>query len=122
MSGFRSRCAQVSAEPDPGAVTSAAGLRGEAACLEEQAARLNRAMRDNAVLDQAVGVLVVAGWFTPQQGRDVLEEVAGRTGIEVRALAVLVVDWGRTGEISARLRDELRASMKQHTAPAAAAS
>ncbi|MEV8127996.1 ANTAR domain-containing protein [Streptomyces sp. NPDC085944] len=79
--------------------------------LQEQVRQLKEAVVSHAVVDQAIGVVVVIGGVTPDEGWSVLKEVSQHTNIKLRNVAETVLIWGRTGvmppEILAALEDRL---------------
>lgn len=79
--------------------------------LQEEVRQLKEAVVSHAVVDQAIGVVVVFGGVTPDEGWIVLKEVSQHTNIKLRNVAETVLIWGRTGvmppEILAALEDRL---------------
>ncbi|NGO11877.1 ANTAR domain-containing protein [Streptomyces sp. HC44] len=75
--------------------------------LEAEVAQLQQAVNSHAVIDQAIGVVVAVGQMTPEEAWDVLRETSMCTNIKLRHVAELVVDWGRTGELVADIKDQL---------------
>ncbi|MCL7369494.1 MULTISPECIES: ANTAR domain-containing protein [Streptomyces] len=79
--------------------------------LQEQVRQLKEAVVSHAVVDQAIGVIVVLGAVSPDEGWIVLKEVSQHTNIKLRNVAETVLIWGRTGvmppEILAALEDRL---------------
>ncbi|WP_399881395.1 ANTAR domain-containing protein [Streptomyces sp. BBFR51] len=79
--------------------------------LQEQVRQLKEAVVSHAVVDQAIGVVVVLGGVTPDEGWIVLKEVSQHTNIKLRNVAEATLIWGRTGvmppEILAALEDRL---------------
>ncbi|MFJ8193486.1 ANTAR domain-containing protein [Streptomyces sp. NPDC096094] len=79
--------------------------------LQEQVRQLKEAVVSHAVVDQAIGMVVVLGRVTPDEGWLVLKEVSQHTNIKLRNVAEMVLIWGRAGvmppEIRAALEDAL---------------
>ncbi|WP_221348226.1 ANTAR domain-containing protein [Streptomyces beigongshangae] len=75
--------------------------------LQGENEQLREAMYAHAVVDQAIGVVIVLGRLTPVQGWEVLREVSQRTNTKLRNIAELVVEWARTGELSEDVRTVL---------------
>jgi hypothetical protein len=79
--------------------------------LQEQVRQLKEAVVSHAVVDQAIGVVIVVGGVTPDEGWIVLKEVSQHTNIKLRNVAETILIWGRTGvmppEILAALEDRL---------------
>ncbi|MFD3480384.1 ANTAR domain-containing protein [Streptomyces sp. NPDC058695] len=67
----------------------------------------------DAVVDQAVGVLIAVGRMTPADAWDVLRETSMRTDIKLRHVAELLVEWGRSGVLCADIRTELDRQLAQ---------
>ncbi|MGW3819713.1 ANTAR domain-containing protein [Streptomyces sp. NPDC005046] len=64
-------------------------------------------LRSSAVVDHAVGVVVALGQLAPAQAEQVLQELSRATGIKLRSVAQLIIEWTRTGRLCADLRTEL---------------
>ncbi|GAA2341093.1 hypothetical protein GCM10010431_75830 [Streptomyces kunmingensis] len=79
----------------------------EKAYLEAQVAHLSQVVHGRAVVDQAVGVLLVLGRITPAGAWDVLREMSMRAGIPLRQVAGHLVAYARTGELPDAVRGEL---------------
>lgn len=79
--------------------------------LQEQVRQLKEAVVSHAVVDQAIGVIIVLGRVTPDEGWSVLKEVSQHTNIKLRNVAETILIWGRTGvmppEILAALEERL---------------
>lgn len=79
--------------------------------LQEQVRQLKEAVVSHAVVDQAIGMIIVLGGVTPDEGWIVLKEVSQHTNIKLRNVAETVLIWGRTGvmpqEILTALEDRL---------------
>jgi hypothetical protein len=82
--------------------------------LQEEVAQLKEAVASHAVVDQAIGMIVVLGRLTPDQGWEVLKEVSQHTNIKVRAVADLILVWGRAGEMPPEIRAELEDALDRH--------
>ncbi|MET8954146.1 ANTAR domain-containing protein [Streptomyces sp. NPDC004393] len=76
--------------------------------LSAENARLQRALTDDAVRNQAVGVLAVLGRVRPEDAGRALREVARRTGTGLDDLAAGVVRFARGGELPHEELGELR--------------
>ncbi|MFD5016914.1 ANTAR domain-containing protein [Streptomyces chartreusis] len=82
--------------------------------LQEEVQQLKEAVVSQAVVDQAIGMLVALGRVTSEQGWTVLREVSQHTNIKLRRVAELIVLWGREGEISSEIRSELEEALDRH--------
>ncbi|WP_326784437.1 MULTISPECIES: ANTAR domain-containing protein [unclassified Streptomyces] len=85
--------------------------------LQGENAQLHEAMRSHAVVDQAIGVVLVIGQLTPEQGWDVLREISQRTNIKLRHVSELIIGWARTGKLCTDVRTELERQLAQYTQP-----
>ncbi|MFI7388277.1 ANTAR domain-containing protein [Streptomyces sp. NPDC049813] len=90
--------------PTPDEPASAAQERAE---LEAQITHLRQVVHGRAVMDQAVGVLLALGRFTPAAGQEVLHAMSARTGLAPRQVARHLVTYASSGELPAPLREEL---------------
>ena len=75
--------------------------------LQEEVQQLKEAVVSHAVVDQAIGMVVVLGRVSPDQGWAVLKEVSQHTNIKLRNVAELILIWGRTGVMPQEIRAEL---------------
>jgi small nuclear ribonucleoprotein (snRNP)-like protein len=75
--------------------------------LQEEVRQLKEAVVSHAVVDQAIGMVVVLGRISPDQGWAVLKEVSQHTNIKLRNVAELILVWGRTGVMPRAIRAEL---------------
>ncbi|MFJ5779874.1 ANTAR domain-containing protein [Streptomyces sp. NPDC093094] len=85
--------------------------------LEEETEQLKEAVTSHAVVDQAIGMMIAMGRIDSDQGWTVLREISQHTNIKLRHVAELVLLWGRTGEISPEIADELGAALERHSPP-----
>ncbi|MFF3485315.1 ANTAR domain-containing protein [Streptomyces sp. NPDC002701] len=84
--------------------------------LQGENAQLQEAVHAHAVVDQAIGVVIVLGRLTPVQGWEVLRAVSQRTNIKLRQVAEHVVAFARTGQLGAAIRKELERQL-EHVQP-----
>ncbi|MFI1927261.1 ANTAR domain-containing protein [Streptomyces sp. NPDC020377] len=61
--------------------------------LQQENAQLRQAVDSHAVVDQAIGVLVVVHRIPPGAGFEVLRQVSQHTNIKLHTVAQLVIDW-----------------------------
>ncbi|MGW0572978.1 ANTAR domain-containing protein [Streptomyces tauricus] len=85
--------------------------------LRDENAQLHEAVRSHAVVDQAIGVVIVLGRLTPEQGWDVLREISQRTNSKLRHVAQHLVDWARTGQLDPDLHKELQQQLDRERPP-----
>ncbi|PZH10083.1 ANTAR domain-containing protein [Streptomyces sp. NTH33] len=82
--------------------------------LQKEVEQLKEAVTSHAVVDQAIGMVVVLGRITPDQGWTVLKEVSQHTNVKLRRIAELVLVWGRTGEMPEEVRVELEKALDRY--------
>ncbi|MFJ8546131.1 ANTAR domain-containing protein [Streptomyces sp. NPDC093586] len=82
--------------------------------LQEQVRQLKEAVVSHAVVDQAIGMIVVLGRVAPDEGWAVLKEVSQHTNIKLRNVAELILIWGRTGVMPAEIRIALEEALDRH--------
>ncbi|WP_461089785.1 ANTAR domain-containing protein [Streptomyces incanus] len=85
--------------------------------LEEEVQQLKEAVVSHAVVDQAIGVVVVLGRVSPDQGWTVLREVSQHTNVKLRDVAGTIVASGRTGVLPPGIRAELGKALDRLGAP-----
>ncbi|GHI97500.1 ANTAR domain-containing protein [Streptomyces olivaceus] len=82
--------------------------------LQEQVRQLKEAVVSHAVVDQAIGVVVVLGSVSPDEGWIVLKEVSQHTNIKLRNVAETMLIWGRTGVMPQEIRAALEDTLDRH--------
>ncbi|GGS68502.1 ANTAR domain-containing protein [Streptomyces griseoviridis] len=82
--------------------------------LREQVRQLKEALVSHAVVDQAIGMIVVLGRVAPDEGWLVLKEVSQHTNIKLRSVAELILVWGRTGAMPREIRAALEDALDRH--------
>ncbi|MEZ7003016.1 ANTAR domain-containing protein [Streptomyces sp. AD55] len=82
--------------------------------LQEQVRQLKEAVVSHAVVDQAIGMIVVLGRVGPDEGWAVLKEVSQHTNIKLRNVAETILVWGRTGVMPEPVRAALEDSLDRH--------
>ncbi|WP_333777305.1 ANTAR domain-containing protein [Streptomyces sp. IBSBF 3136] len=85
----------------------------EIAALRAQAERLKHALGKNAVVDQAIGVVITYGGVDAETGRQVLEEVSRRTNAEPAQVAEHLVRWPRRTWLPSTLHQALDATLER---------
>ncbi|MFC7894460.1 ANTAR domain-containing protein [Streptomyces sp. NPDC057381] len=83
--------------------------------LQEQVRQLKEAVVSHAVVDQAIGMIVVLGRVTPDQGWIVLKEVSQHTNIKLRNVAEMILIWGRAGVMPSEIRAALEDALDRHS-------
>ncbi|MET9776544.1 ANTAR domain-containing protein [Streptomyces sp. NPDC006367] len=82
--------------------------------LQEEVRQLKEAVVSHAVVDQAIGMMVVLGRMAPDEGWLVLKEVSQHTNIKLRNVAELILIWGRTGVMPEQIRVALEDALDRH--------
>jgi hypothetical protein len=82
--------------------------------LQEEVRQLKEAVVSHAVVDQAIGMMVVLGRLAPDEGWLVLKEVSQHTNIKLRNVAELILIWGRTGVMPEQIRIALEDALDRH--------
>ncbi|WP_405652187.1 ANTAR domain-containing protein [Streptomyces sp. RK9] len=80
--------------------------------LRNEVSQLQHAVDSHAIVDQAIGVVVAVGQLTPAEAWDVLREVSMHTNTKLRHVAGLLVEWGRSGELTTEIRSELERQLQ----------
>ncbi|WP_434092029.1 ANTAR domain-containing protein [Streptomyces coelicoflavus] len=103
--------ADVRPNPGPGTGPDPDSDSDQIFRLQEEVRQLKEAVVSHAVVDQAIGAIIVLGGVTPDEGWIVLKEVSQHTNIKLRNVAETILIWGRTGvmpqEILTALEDRL---------------
>ncbi|MHC3455657.1 ANTAR domain-containing protein [Streptomyces sp. MAR25Y5] len=106
-----------SGTPDPEVTMPTDGEADRILQLEEEVQQLKEAVVSHAVVDQAIGVVVVLGRLSPDQGWTVLREISQHTNVKLRDVAGTIVASGRTGVLPQGIRTELRKALDRLGAP-----
>ncbi|MEV5612483.1 ANTAR domain-containing protein [Streptomyces sp. NPDC052225] len=83
------------------------GPHGRIGVLQDEVRQLHRAIASHAIVDQAIGVVLVLGGLAPEQGWDVLKEVSQHTNTKLREIAGQVVAWTSGGQLDSEVRHAL---------------
>lgn len=86
-------------------------LQSEINALQREIGQLQDSVVSQAVIDQAIGVLLVLGGLLPHQGIEVLMTVSERTGLSVRVIARQLVDCAATERPPEGIRQALETAM-----------
>ncbi|WP_256104508.1 ANTAR domain-containing protein [Streptomyces sp. ODS05-4] len=87
------------------------------AAVERELLQLRRAVVSHAVIDQAIGVVLVYGGLLPAAGWQVLKEVSQHTNTKLREVAEHVVQWPHRAWLPPEIRRHLDAALERHAAP-----
>ncbi|MEU2624987.1 ANTAR domain-containing protein [Streptomyces sp. NPDC007157] len=100
----------------PGLVRQADLVR-QLAQLKQEIGQLQEAVVSHAVVDQAIGVVISLGKFSPEQGFEVLRTVSQRTNTKLRKVAGLIVNWPGGGPLPDALHKALEQALTDVRAP-----
>ncbi len=78
--------------------------------------QLRQALASHAVVDQAIGVLMVLSRIAPHDGFTVLREISQHTNIKLSAVAEQILKHAQGAALPDVLRVELRAALARHAA------
>ncbi|MEU7059231.1 ANTAR domain-containing protein [Streptomyces sp. NPDC046197] len=98
----------------PRNLLAATDLAAEYQRLREENAQLQRAVASHALIDQAIGAVVVLGQVPPEDGWRVLLDVSQHTNTKLRTVAGHVLDYARGGALPQSELDELRKAFDRH--------
>ncbi|MFE9452757.1 ANTAR domain-containing protein [Streptomyces sp. NPDC006739] len=87
---------------------------GEVERLRTTNGQLQRAVSSHALVDQAIGVVVVLAGVDPATAWEVLREISQRTNTKLSTVAADVLDFAQGAFLSGRVRDELRTAFASH--------
>ncbi|MFF4799877.1 ANTAR domain-containing protein [Streptomyces sp. NPDC001351] len=93
---------------------SATDLAVENERLEAECAQLEQAVSSHAVVDQAIGALVVLGRIAPEEAWRALRDVSQRTNTKLRVVAEHVMAFTQGGELPAAERIGLQQAIGRY--------
>ncbi|MFJ4525475.1 ANTAR domain-containing protein [Streptomyces sp. NPDC088810] len=91
----------------PLVLLSATDLASEYHRLQEENQQLQRAVTSHAVIDQAIGAVVVLGRIAPEEAWRALRDVSQRTNVKLRTVAEHILDYAQGGTLPEPERLEL---------------
>jgi hypothetical protein len=91
----------------PLVLLSSTELAAEYDRLMTENEQLRRAMSSHAVIDQAIGAVVVLGQIAPEEGWRALRDVSQRTNTKLRTVAEHLLDYAQGGTLPEPERVEL---------------
>ncbi|MEU6810004.1 ANTAR domain-containing protein [Streptomyces sp. NPDC046831] len=83
--------------------------------LQEENAQLQRAITSHAVIDQAIGAVVVLGRLAPEEAWRVLRDVSQRTNTKLRTVAEHILAFAQGDGLPDTEREELRRALDRYT-------
>ncbi|MGJ5749183.1 ANTAR domain-containing protein [Streptomyces puniciscabiei] len=91
----------------PLVLLSSTELAAEYDRLVTENEQLRRAVSSHAVIDQAIGAVVVIGQIAPEEAWRALRDVSQRTNTKLRTVAEHILDYARGGTLPEPERVEL---------------
>ncbi|MFE1193911.1 ANTAR domain-containing protein [Streptomyces olivaceoviridis] len=91
----------------PLVLLSATELASEYHRLQEENRQLQRAVTSHAVIDQAIGAVVVLGRMAPEEAWRALRDVSQRTNVKLRTVAEHILAYAQGGTLPEAERIEL---------------
>ncbi|WP_133914326.1 ANTAR domain-containing protein [Streptomyces sp. NBC_00582] len=98
----------------PFALLSATDLARENARLQEESAQLQRAVTSHAVVDQALGAVVVLGQIPPEEAWRALRDVSQHTNTKLRTVAEHILVFAQGGDLPEAELVELRRAVTRY--------
>ncbi|GAA2768769.1 hypothetical protein GCM10010103_78120 [Streptomyces paradoxus] len=86
-------------------------LRAEVEQLQAQNAQLQRAVASHAVVDQAIGVLVMTAKISPQDGFTVLREISQHTNTKLSSIAEQIIKHAQDAALPETILAELHTAL-----------
>ncbi|MGV9562907.1 ANTAR domain-containing protein [Streptomyces sp. NPDC003480] len=94
---------------------SATDLALEHERLLEENAQLRQAVSSHALIDQAMGAVVVIGRIAPEEAWRVLRDVSQRTNTKLRVVAEHILRYAQDGVLPEPLRVELNKALERYS-------
>jgi hypothetical protein len=91
-------------------------LASEYERLRAENDQLHHAVTSHAMIDQALGALVVLGQIPPEEAWRALRDVSQRTNTKLRVVAEDVLKFAQGGALPDAERDELRRALARYQA------
>ncbi|MEU6671380.1 ANTAR domain-containing protein [Streptomyces sp. NPDC046727] len=91
----------------PLALLSVTDLASEYDRLQDENRQLRRAVTSHAVIDQAIGAVVVLGRLAPEEAWRALRDVSQRTNVKLRTVAAHILAYAQGGTLPEPERNEL---------------
>lgn len=90
---------------------------GELAYLRTQVDQLRQALASHVRVDQAIGVIVVLGKISPDNGFAVLKDVSQHTNIKLSDVADHVLDFAQGKDLPDSVLTAMRSAFARHGEP-----
>ncbi|MFF9768575.1 ANTAR domain-containing protein [Streptomyces sp. NPDC014636] len=98
----------------PLALLSVTDLASEYHRLQDENGQLRRAVTSHAVIDQAIGAVVVLGQIAPEEAWRALRDVSQRTNVKLRTVAEHVLAYAQGGTLPEPERLELARAITRY--------
>ncbi|MFF0203898.1 ANTAR domain-containing protein [Streptomyces sp. NPDC005017] len=98
----------------PLTLLSATDLAAENERLRQEAGQLQRAVTSHALVDQAIGAVVVLGRIPPEEAWRVLRDVSQRTNVKLRTVAAYIMGFAQGAELPEEVRAELHSAIARY--------
>ncbi|MER5748899.1 ANTAR domain-containing protein [Streptomyces sp. NPDC002088] len=99
---------------DPLRLLSVTDLAQDNERLEEENEQLRQAVASHAVIDQAIGAVVVLGQIPPEEAWRVLRDVSQRTNTKLRTVAEHLLEFVQYGALPEPELDELKKAINRY--------
>ncbi len=100
----------------PLALLSATDLAKEHERLQTEVTQLKQAVTSHALVDQAIGVVVVLGRIPPEDAWRVLRDVSQRANVKLNLVAKHLLDFAQGGLLPDEERLELQRAIDRYAA------
>ncbi|MER6071677.1 ANTAR domain-containing protein [Streptomyces sp. NPDC001817] len=98
----------------PLALLSSTELSAEYDRLMTENEQLRHAVSSHALIDQAIGAVVVLGQIAPEEAWRALRDVSQRTNTKLRTVAEHILDYARSGTLPEPERIELAKAIDRY--------
>ncbi|MFI9808720.1 ANTAR domain-containing protein [Streptomyces sp. NPDC052301] len=98
----------------PLSLLSVTDLAAENEWLHSENRQLQRALTSHAVIDQAIGAVMILGRIPPAQAWGALRDVSQRTNTKLRTVAEHILDYAQGGTLPEAERRELGKALARH--------
>ncbi|MBL1082536.1 ANTAR domain-containing protein [Streptomyces actinomycinicus] len=99
---------------EPLTLLSATDLAAQSDRLQQENDQLQRAVSSHAVIDQAIGAVVVLGRLAPEEAWRALRDVSQRTNVKLRTVAEHVLAYAQGGPLPEPVRAELAKAIARY--------
>ncbi|MEU6366516.1 ANTAR domain-containing protein [Streptomyces sp. NPDC046931] len=100
---------------EPGVGPRVHGLVQQVEQLRAENEQLQRAVASHAVVDQAIGVLVMMAGISPEDGFTVLREVSQHTNTKLSSIAEQIIKYAQCASLPETVLSQLHAALTRRT-------